>query len=219
VYDEPQATPWATFVARNERPNILLIMTDEERYAPPYEGEELGRFRQTQLTARQSLMDTGLSFHRHYAGSTACSASRATLFTGQYPSLHGVTNTDGISKTSHEVTWLDPDMVPTMGDWFRAAGYQSHYRGKWHITHADLPTNPDVGGLMTVDVQGNLIPENIEAYRRADRLEPFGFSGWIGREPSRSPPCSVNWLLPGRRTARGWRWRPSSTPTTSCSRG
>ncbi len=165
------------------RPNILLIMTDEERYPPPYEGEDLGAFRRTQLTARASLQDRGLSFHRHYAGSTACSASRATLFTGQYPSLHGVTSTDGIAKTPHEVTWLDPDQVPTMGDWFRSAGYDSHYRGKWHITHADLPTFAGQGGLMTVDMTGKLIPENIEAYRQADRLEPFGFSGWIGREP------------------------------------
>ena len=34
--------------------------------------------------------------------------------------------------------WLDPDTVPTMGDWFRAAGYRTHYRGKWHISHPDL---------------------------------------------------------------------------------
>ena len=34
--------------------------------------------------------------------------------------------------------WLDPDAVPTLGDWFRAGGYQTHYRGKWHISHADL---------------------------------------------------------------------------------
>ena len=34
--------------------------------------------------------------------------------------------------------WLDPDEVPTLGDWFRAGGYQTHYRGKWHVSHADL---------------------------------------------------------------------------------
>ena len=166
-----------------DRPNILLIMTDEERYPPPYEDDSVRAFRRTQLPARAALADRGLSLHRHYAGSTACSPSRATLFTGQYPSLHGVRETDGIAKTSHEVTWLDPDQVPTMGDWFRAAGYNSHYRGKWHITHADLPTPGGGGGLMTVDATQRILADNVEAYRRADRLEPFGFSGWIGREP------------------------------------
>ena len=34
--------------------------------------------------------------------------------------------------------FLDPDTVPTMGDWFRAAGYRTHYRGKWHVSHPDL---------------------------------------------------------------------------------
>ncbi len=73
-----------------DRPNILLIMTDEERYAPPYESDSVRSFRTSQLTARESIRDRGLEFHRHYAGSTACVPSRATLFTGQYPSLHGV---------------------------------------------------------------------------------------------------------------------------------
>jgi hypothetical protein len=79
-------------------PNILLIMTDEERYPPPYETEAVKAFRRDQLTARESIRDGALEFHRHYAGSTACVASRATLFTGQYPSLHGVSQTDGTSK-------------------------------------------------------------------------------------------------------------------------
>ncbi len=65
------------------RPNILVIMTDEERYPPPYEGEDLKRFREQEMPARESLRQRGVEFHRHYAGSTACTPSRATLFTGQ----------------------------------------------------------------------------------------------------------------------------------------
>ena len=81
------------------------------------------------------------------------------------------------------MSWLDPDEVPTLGDWFRAGGYQTHYRGKWHISHADLPIPGTHEGLAASDDDGRLIPEAIEAYREADRLDPFGFSGWIGREP------------------------------------
>ena len=36
---------------------------------------------------------------------------------------------------------------------------------------------------MASDDDGRPIPEAVEAYRKADRLDPFGFSGWIGREP------------------------------------
>ena len=50
-------------------PNILLIMTDEERYPPPYETTPRSpSSAATQLPARESLRDGGLEFHRHYAG-------------------------------------------------------------------------------------------------------------------------------------------------------
>lgn len=167
------------------QPNILLIMTDEERYPPPYEDAALKRFRAGQLTARQSIIDGGLEFHRHYAGSTACLPSRATLFTGQYPSLHGASQTDAMAKKNSDpgMYWLDPDEVPTLGDWFRAGGYTSHYRGKWHASEASLLIPGTHEGLMASDDQGRPIPEAVAAYQRANRLDPFGFSGWIGREP------------------------------------
>jgi arylsulfatase A-like enzyme len=168
-----------------DRPNVLVIMTDEERYPPPYESDSVTRFRREQLPARASLRSAGLEFHRHYAGSTACLPSRATLFTGQYPSLHGSSQTDGLAKKVNDpdMHWLDPDSVPTLGDWFRSGGYQTHYRGKWHISHADLLVPGSHQSLMASDGDGNLIADNTEAYRRADRLDPYGFSGWIGREP------------------------------------
>ena len=111
------------------RPSILLIMTDEERYPPPYESEAVRLFRTSQLTARESIRSRGVEFHRHYAGSTACTPSRATLFTGQYPSLHGVTSTAGIAKQANDsaMGWLDPNSVPTPGDSFRAGGYRTHF--------------------------------------------------------------------------------------------
>ena len=93
--------------------------------------------------------------------------------------------TDGTAKhpTDPAMGWLDPDSVPTLGDWFRAGGYRTHYRGKWHISHADLQTPGTHEGLMASDDEGRLLPDAVDAYRRADRLDPFGFSGWIGREP------------------------------------
>ena len=79
--------------------------------------------------------------------------------------------------------WLDPEEVPTLGDWFRAGGYRTHYRGKWHISHADLSIPGTHEGIKASDDEGSPIPDAVDAYRKADRLDPFGFSGWIGREP------------------------------------
>jgi len=168
-----------------ERPNILVVMTDQERFPPPYEQDALAGFRRSQLPGRNALADAGVSFHRHYVGATACLPSRTTLFTGQYPTLHGGIQTDGLAKhhTDPAMSWLDPASVPTLGDWFRAGGYRSFYRGKWHISHADLTIPGTHHALMGSDAAGRPIPENVDAYRRADRLDGFGFTGWIGREP------------------------------------
>src|SRR5665213_3917067 len=159
------------------RPNVLVIMTDEERYPPPYEEAAVTKFRRDKFPARQRLRAAGVEFHRHYAASTACLPSRASLFTGHYPSLHGVTSTDGLAKAANDpgISWLDPDGVPTMGDWFRAAGYSTHYRGKWHISHADLIPGGSHLGLMANDRAGTVDPEVVDLYQRADRLDRFGF--------------------------------------------
>jgi arylsulfatase A-like enzyme len=167
------------------RPNVLVIMTDQERYPPPYETPEIAAFRRSQLPGRERLRARSVEFHRHYCAATACSPSRTSLFTGQYPSLHGVRMTDGLAKPADDpaMTWLDPDTVPTMGDWFRTAGYRTFYKGKWHLSHADLREPGTHLGLMTNDDKGAVIDAAVERYRRADRLGQFGFSEWIGREP------------------------------------
>ena len=95
-----------------DRPNVLVIMTDEERYPPPYEAAALAEFRRTQLPARERLRARSRELHRHYAGSTACVPSRTTLFTGQYPSLHGVSQTDGIAKKNTDPAMLFQLDVP-----------------------------------------------------------------------------------------------------------
>ena len=60
------------------RPDIVIIMTDEERAAPPYEGDELARWRRDVLVGRQWFVDHGVGFMRHYTGSLACVPSRPT---------------------------------------------------------------------------------------------------------------------------------------------
>lgn len=157
------------------RPNILLVLTDQMRLPPPGyaadEGEAPGikeifgfanemspdnpfaRFFPGILRLRRN----GMVLRRHYIASAACAPSRTTFLTGQYPSLHGVDQVDGLFKDATEIQFLDPDGVPTVGDWFRAAGYDTHYFGKWHVSHVEEPYS----------------------------LEPWGFGDWetSGPEP------------------------------------
>jgi arylsulfatase A-like enzyme len=160
-------------------------MTDEERAIPPYESTEVRGWRDRVLTGRRWFDDHAVRFDRHYTGSLACVPSRPTIFTGQYPDLHGVTQTDGLGKAYNDsrMRWLRQGEVPTLGNWFRAAGYDTHYDGKWHISHADLE-DPSTGRpLATNDDDGTVDPAAVRRYLDTDPLAPYGFSGWVGPEP------------------------------------
>src|SRR5436190_2112545 len=82
------------------RPNVLVILTDQQRHPPTYESDELAEYRRAQLSGVERLRQNGVSFRHHYPMAAACAPSRASLLTGQYPSLHGVTQTDGIAKAA-----------------------------------------------------------------------------------------------------------------------
>ena len=152
----PNSTPAAgDKVARVTSPNILLIMTDEERYPPPLRDGSGGRVPSHAVAIPRAASETAdWNFIAITRAPTACVPSRATLFTGQYPSLHGVSKTDGIAKTEHRSGYglVGSRRGPrTLGDWFRAGGYQTHYRGKWHISHANLEIPGGHEGLKASD--------------------------------------------------------------------
>ncbi len=118
--------------AGDRRPNILLVVSDQERqrgWLPL----------SVTLPWRDRLIAEGLEFTRYYTHSSPCSPSRASLLTGRYLPGHGVT--DNVIMPEHEE--LDPS-VPTLGSLLRAAGYRSLV----HRQVASLPVRaPRHGGL------------------------------------------------------------------------
>lgn len=177
-----------------KRPNILVFLVDELRVPPPYEMDQrLVKWRKKHLKAQERLRDCGMEFLRHYTGTTACAPSRTTIQTGLYPSVHGVTQVNGAAKDASDpgMFWLSPNTAPTIGDYFRtrAGGYQTHYRGKWHVSRADilLPGSQNVLNSFN-NKTGARDPKTEALYRTADRLDPFGYSGWVGPEPQGANP-------------------------------
>ena len=173
------------------KPNILFIIVDEERFPTVYETDALKEWRIKSLKTQALLRNNGMTFLNHYIGSTACSPSRATLFTGQYPSLHGVTQTTGVAKGAFDpdVFWLDPSTVPTLGEYFRTAGYQTYWKGKWHLSDEDILIPGTHNALPSYNTKtGVPNPAQEQLYNLANRLNAFGFDGWIGPEPHGSNP-------------------------------
>ena len=50
------------------RPDVIVILTDEERAAPPYESDELRDWRHRELTGARWFAEHGVTFGRHYTG-------------------------------------------------------------------------------------------------------------------------------------------------------
>ena len=198
--EQSQATPAAAassppFRPRgklSKRPNLLLILCDEYRFPVAYESSGLQQFRARYLTAEESLRDQGLEFTNHYIMTSACVPSRTSIFTGQYPSLHGDSQTPGAAKSSIEMDmfWLDENTVPTMGSYFRAGGYDTYYKGKWHVSDADIHIPGTYNPLLTFNSKGEPDQQAENIYLAADRLGPYGFSGWIGPEPHGNNPLN-----------------------------
>ena len=179
--------------ANNGQFNFLIITTDEERYPPVYEDESIAQFRRDYLHGMTALRENSLELHRHYTASTACSPSRTSIYTGQYPSLHGVTQTSGMAKEWYDPSmfYLDPNTVPTMGDYFRAGGYRTFYRGKWHLSHPDIVLPGSVNTMMSTNADGTSIPRAEQLYTAANKLNEYGFDGWIGPDPHGADPANA----------------------------
>ncbi|MEA3406618.1 MAG: sulfatase-like hydrolase/transferase [Chloroflexota bacterium] len=110
-----------------ERKNILLIITDQQRY------DTLGCYGAPTCRTPHidGLAERGVRFDAAYTATSPCSPARAALFTGLYPHKNHV-------RVNNQV--LNPD-VPNLASALGDAGYNLGYAGKWHVDEARVPTD------------------------------------------------------------------------------
>ena len=139
-----------------DRPDVMILLTDQQR------ADAFGAAGAADLLTpvMDRLARQGVLFTRAFAATPQCSPSRAALLTGLYPHRTGVMgNTGGERgrqggpclrrKTGRIVgdrrvgrhrgrrprgmsAALDRSL-PTLGQIFAAAGYETAYFGKWHL--------------------------------------------------------------------------------------
>ena len=104
-----------------ERPNILIITTDQQRWdalslwgTPGYQTPNLDQ-----------LAANGANFVRSYCPSPVCTPARVSMITGQYSTRHGA-----YSIGMNPSPALDG---PTLGSLFTEAGYATALIGKTHF--------------------------------------------------------------------------------------
>lgn len=132
------AVPAVGAAASNDRPNVLIIHTDEHNF------RTLGCYRQLMPRAQAEvwgdgvvvetpnidyLAKNGVICNRFYASTPVSSPSRSSFMTGLFPQQTDVV-TNNIPMN---------DRVVTFAEDFSRAGYHTGYIGKWHLDGPDRP--------------------------------------------------------------------------------
>lgn len=112
------ALSYASIGAGAERPNVLLLVSDDQRPDTIHAlGNDIIR-----TPSLDRLVREGCAFTRATCANPICTPSRAEILTGCTSFRNGVLDFGGK---------FSPD-VPLMAQWFRDAGYRTWYVGKWH---------------------------------------------------------------------------------------
>ena len=134
--------------------NILMIVTDQERYLTGQDLPEGYR-----LPGRERLAQRGVVFENHQIGSCVCTPSRAVIYTGQHIQNNGMFDNTNFSWSGSMSTEID-----TIGDLLRKQGYYTAYKGKWHLTQ-EFETANELHAPKKILV---------------DEMEAYGFSDYFG---------------------------------------
>jgi arylsulfatase A-like enzyme len=147
---------WAEDKASSEKPNILIIISDQQFG----DGMSCVLGREYFHTPNMdSLADNGMRFTRAYAPNPLCMPMRTSMITGLYPHQTGVqSNERNVKNTATSAT---------MGEIFQKAGYETAHFGKWHVVLNGKH------GFDTFKRAGSLDPEPAVEFIRKKHDRPF----------------------------------------------
>jgi len=151
------------------RPNVLFIVSDDQ--GPWALG--CGGTPEIQTPVLDRLAGRGVRFENFFCVSPVCSPARASLFTGDIPSRHGVH--DWIRAGSMGDSRIDYLGGQTLiQDVLAASGYRCALVGKWHLGASDVPRPAFIKWLAHQSGMGPYY-----AAPMVDETEPFIADGYI----------------------------------------
>ena len=173
--------------AGGRRPNVLILMCDQERY--PQWTPDLP------LPARDWVDSRGVSFERFHHTAVQCSSSRACFWTGMYTPQNGIF---GNFLQSWQFS-LDP-RIPTIGDLMREQGYATAFFGKWHLSMLGLSLPEGIAD----NLKGNYLgPYGFDYSEQALSLEPAGYNDGVYNDPLWTKQ-GIDWLGKHGGQAQPW---------------
>lgn len=171
--------------AAGARPlNVLLITTDQEQPWRKYP-HQLG------LKNHERLLETSVHFENWTVNSVPCGPSRSVLYTGQHIQKTRIIDNPGVPPWTNV---LD-EGITTLGKLFKAAGYHTVYKGKWHLSYI----MPDASG----DFSKGLQAYGFDDYQQGPEAVGLGHDGYL-HDPEIAEDAA-RWLMTrGRDAGEPW---------------
>lgn len=119
----------------DKRPNIIYILVDDMGYG------DLGAYGQQKIKTPNidQLAAEGMKFTNHYAGSTVCGPSRASLMTGLHTGHSPIRGNPRWTNSGTPVDLTPKDV--TVAKVLQDAGYYTGLIGKWGLSESETDFN------------------------------------------------------------------------------
>ncbi len=187
VFKTGEKRPALSDLTNGRPPNILLMMTDQERWP----GNLPSTLRRPHM---DRLLSHAVRFDNTFCAYPLCSPSRSAMFSGLYPHQSGVTQ-NMIFPVGEEP--LDPS-VPHIGSVLASAGYKIGYKGKWDMSKGPtyyLVNLSDRGRAGDYGYEGHCgdVPDQEYAHAADDQVVNMACD-WIKKQDRNNPwflTCSI----------------------------
>ena len=178
------------------RPNILMVVTDDQRW-DAFSASGFGGILSFMKTPNMDrLAHEGVHFRNTFVTTSLCSPSRASIMSGKYAHTHGVWRLRGDLPAGCRIF---PGLL-------REAGYDTGFVGKWHLGVESEKPNPafnywagfrDQGAYFDplLNVNGtppptkgyvtDILTDHAEKFLRKHREEPFFL--YVGHKAPHGP--------------------------------
>lgn len=174
----------ATAHAQTSRPNILVIITDDQRW------NTLGLAGHPHIKTPNidRIGKQGVYFKNAFCTTSLCSPSRASILSGLYAHKHGVR--DNFTDFPRTLTHFPARL--------RAAGYVTAYIGKWHMGEDDDTPRPGFDFWASHKGQGKYFDTEFFIQDRRQVLKGYYTTAvtdlaadWITKRKKDAPFCMI----------------------------
>jgi arylsulfatase A-like enzyme len=130
----------ALTIAAAERPNVVVIITDDQRW----DALSCGGNPHLKTPRMDQIAAEGLYFKNAFCTTSLCSPCRASILSGLYAHSHGVVN----NFTEY------PTQLASFPRQLQKSGYKTAYLGKWHMGEENDGKRPGFDYFVTHKGQG-----------------------------------------------------------------